>query len=203
MGAVESRSTVTGYSCNDKDNETRIGRVYLEIVLKLCHRREAQRLVSHWIGRTLSSQSESRHCKAESANRSEIEERRLPDENLVVRTDANWTGQRTAKIKRVFSCVVVTFDDHVIDVVCAKQDVVALNEPESEFNAMTTGGAFSDLQVESDCAAGKRLDQRIWHLLTPWCWPTEPCMVFQIKLQQRTSNLDGFQGDVVRRGLGW
>ena len=52
--------------------------------------------------------------------------------------------------------MVVRLGDHVIDVVCAKQDVVALSAPESEFYAMTTGGAHgnhtknicSDLQVE-------------------------------------------------------
>ena len=74
---------------------------------------------------------------------------------LVVRTDANWTGQ-VSKDQQCFSCAVVRFGKHVIDVVCAKQDVVSLSAPESEFYAMTSGGAhgihtkniFSDLQVE-------------------------------------------------------
>ena len=48
---------------------------------------------------------------------------------------------KTVKMKKCFSCVVVRFGDHVIDVVCAKQDVVALSAPESEFYALTTGGA--------------------------------------------------------------
>ena len=47
------------------------------------------------------------------------------------------------------------FGEHVIDVVCSKQDVVSLSAPESEFYAMSSGGAhgihtkniFSDLQV--------------------------------------------------------
>ena len=54
------------------------------------------------------------------------------------------------------SCVVVRFGDHVIDVAYAKQDVVSLSAPESEFYALTTGGThgihtkiiFSDSQVE-------------------------------------------------------
>ena len=74
---------------------------------------------------------------------------------LVVRTDANWFGQ-DSEDQKCFSCVVVRFGKHVIDVVCSKQDVVSLSAPESEFYAMTTGGAqgihtkniFSDLQVE-------------------------------------------------------
>ena len=74
---------------------------------------------------------------------------------LVVRTDANWAGQ-DSQDQECFSCVVVRFGDHVIDEVCAKQDVVALSAPESEFHAMSSGGAhgihtkniFSDLQVE-------------------------------------------------------
>ena len=47
------------------------------------------------------------------------------------------------------------FGEHVIDVGCSKQDVVSLSAPESEFYAMSSGGAhgihtkniFSDLQV--------------------------------------------------------
>ena len=74
---------------------------------------------------------------------------------LVVRTDANWTGQ-DSEDQKCFSCVAVRFGEHVIDVVCSKRDVVSLSAPESEFCAMTTGGAhgihtkniFSDLQVE-------------------------------------------------------
>ena len=42
---------------------------------------------------------------------------------LVVRTDANWTGQ-DSEDQKCFSCVVVGFGEHVIDVVCSKQDVV-------------------------------------------------------------------------------
>ena len=94
---------------------------------------------------------------------------------LVVRTDATWTGQ-DREDQKCFSCVVVRFDDHVIDVVCAKQDMVVLSAPESEFYALTTGGAhgihakniFSDLHVElivrletdSTGASGR-------------CWPIE------------------------------
>ena len=74
---------------------------------------------------------------------------------LVVRTDANRTGQ-DSEDQKCFSCVVVRFGDHVIGFVCAKQDVVAVNASESEFYAMTTGGAhgihtkniFGDMQVE-------------------------------------------------------
>ena len=74
---------------------------------------------------------------------------------LVVRTDGIWTGQ-DSEDQKCFSCVVVRFGDHVFDVVCAKQDVAALSAPESEFYALTTGGArgihtkntFSDLHVE-------------------------------------------------------
>ena len=73
----------------------------------------------------------------------------------MVRTDANWFGQ-DSEDQKCFSCVVVRFGKHVIDVVCSKQDVVSLSAQESEFYAMTTGGAhgiptrniFSDLQVE-------------------------------------------------------
>ena len=62
---------------------------------------------------------------------------------------------KTAKIKSV-SAVVVKFGEHVINIVSSKQDVVSLSAPESEFYAMTSGGAhcihtkniFSDLQVE-------------------------------------------------------
>ena len=58
--------------------------------------------------------------------------------------------------QKCFSCVVVRFGEHVIDVVCSKQDVVSLSAPESEFYAMSSGGAhvihtkniLSDLQVE-------------------------------------------------------
>ena len=74
-------------------------------------------------------------------------------QNWVVRTDANWTGQ-DSEDQKCFSCVVVRFGKHVIDVLCSEQDVVSLSAPESEFYAMTTGGAhdihtkniFSDLQ---------------------------------------------------------
>ena len=73
--------------------------------------------------------------------------------------DANevgWTGP-DSEDQKCFSCVVVRFGEHVIDVVCSKQDVVSLSAPESEFYAMTIGGAhgihtkniFSDLQVEA------------------------------------------------------
>ena len=58
--------------------------------------------------------------------------------------------------QKCFSSVVVRFGEHVIDVVCSKQDVVSLSAPESEFYAMSSGGArgiqakniFSDLQIE-------------------------------------------------------
>ena len=74
---------------------------------------------------------------------------------LVVRTDASGTGQDSDD-QKCFSCVVVRFGGHVIDLVCAKQDVVALSAPESEFYALTTGGAhgihtknlFSNWHVE-------------------------------------------------------
>ena len=59
---------------------------------------------------------------------------------LVVRTDATWTGQNSED-QKCFSCVVVRFGEHVIAVVCAKQDVVALSTPESEFCAVSTGRA--------------------------------------------------------------
>ena len=42
---------------------------------------------------------------------------------VVVRIDTNWTGQDSEDHK-CFSCLVVRFGDHVIDVVCVKQDVV-------------------------------------------------------------------------------
>ena len=74
---------------------------------------------------------------------------------LVVRTDANWTDL-DSQDQKCFSRVVVRFGDHVVGVVCAKQDVAALSAPESEFYALTTGGArgihtlniFGDLHVE-------------------------------------------------------
>ena len=74
---------------------------------------------------------------------------------LVVRTDANWFGQ-DSEDQKCFSCLVVRFGKHVIDVVCSMQDVVLLSAPESKFYAMTAGGAhgihtkniFSDLQIE-------------------------------------------------------
>ena len=40
----------------------------------------------------------------------------LPTE-LVVRTDANWAGQ-DSEDRKCFSCAVVRFGEHVIDVVC-------------------------------------------------------------------------------------
>ena len=74
----------------------------------------------------------------------------------VVRTDANWTGQ-DSEYQECFSCVVVGFGKHVTDVFCIKQDVVSLSAPESEFYAMSSGGArgihtkniASDFQVEA------------------------------------------------------
>ena len=73
----------------------------------------------------------------------------------MVRTDANWTGQ-DSEDQKCFSCVVVGFGEHVIDVVCSKQDVVPLSAPESEFYAMSSGGAqgihtkniIRDLQID-------------------------------------------------------
>ena len=73
---------------------------------------------------------------------------------LAVRTDATWTGQ-DSEDQKCFTCVVVRFGDHVIDVVCSRQDGVSLRAPESEFYAMSSGGAngihtkniCSDLQV--------------------------------------------------------
>ena len=53
---------------------------------------------------------------------------------------ANWTAQ-DSKDQKCFSCVVVSFGEHVIDVVRSKQDVVSLSAPESEFYAMSSGGA--------------------------------------------------------------
>ena len=58
---------------------------------------------------------------------------------LVVR-NANWTGQ-DSEDQKCFSCVVVGFGEHVIDVVCSKQDVVPLSAPESEFYEMSSFGA--------------------------------------------------------------
>ena len=58
---------------------------------------------------------------------------------LVVRTDAIWIGQ-DSEDQKCFSCVVVRFGDHVIDVVCSKQDVVSLSAPHSKH-------IFIDLQV--------------------------------------------------------
>ena len=71
---------------------------------------------------------------------------------MVVRTDVNWTGP-DSEDQKCFSCVVVGFGEHVLDVVCSKQDVVSLSAPECEFYAMTNGGAhtkniFSDLQID-------------------------------------------------------
>ena len=59
---------------------------------------------------------------------------------LVVRTDANWTGQ-DSEDQKCFSCVVVGFGEHVIDVVCSKQDVVPLSAPESKSYEMSSCGA--------------------------------------------------------------
>ena len=59
-----------------------------------------------------------------------------------MRTDANWSGQ-DSEDQKCFSCVVVRFGDHVIDVVCARQDVVVLSALESKFYASTTGKAHS------------------------------------------------------------
>ena len=59
---------------------------------------------------------------------------------LVVGSDANWTGQ-DSEDQNCSGCVIVRFANHVSDVVCANQDVVALTAPESEFCALTTGGA--------------------------------------------------------------
>ena len=67
----------------------------------------------------------------------------------VVRTDANWTGQ-DSEDQKCFRCVVVRLNEHVIDVDCSKQDVISSSAPESEFYAMTTGGAHG-----SDRAAGR------------------------------------------------
>ena len=74
---------------------------------------------------------------------------------LVVRTDANWTGQ-DSEDQKCFSCVVVRLGEHVTDVVCSKQDLVSLSAPGSEFSAMSSGGAHgihtknivSDLQID-------------------------------------------------------
>ena len=62
---------------------------------------------------------------------------------------------KKAKIK-CFSCVVVRFGEHVIDLVCSKQDGASLSAPVSEFCAMSFGGAHgihsnnivSDLQID-------------------------------------------------------
>ena len=121
---------------------------------------------------------------------------------LVVRTDANWTRQ-DSEDQKCFSCVVVRFGEHVIDVVCSQQDVVSLSAPESEFYAMTTGGArgihtkniFSDLQVDvivrleadSTSASGicrRRGVGRLRHLHKKGLW-------LQDQYQPRTSNWDG------------
>ena len=53
---------------------------------------------------------------------------------MVVRTDANWIGQ-DSEDQKCFSCVVVRFGEHVINVVRLKPDVVSLSAPESEFYA--------------------------------------------------------------------
>ena len=74
---------------------------------------------------------------------------------LVVRTDANWTVQ-DSEDQKCFSCVVVGFGEHVIDVVCSKQDVVPLSAPESKSYEMSSGGAqgihtkiiIRDLQID-------------------------------------------------------
>ena len=56
--------------------------------------------------------------------------------NLVVRTEANWTSQDSK--------------DQVVQL-CSreKQDVVALSAPDSEFYALTTGGAHGITQRTS------------------------------------------------------
>ena len=58
----------------------------------------------------------------------------------MVRIDAKCTGL-DSEDQKCFSCVVVRFGDHVIDVVCAKYDVVALSAPESELYGLITEGA--------------------------------------------------------------
>ena len=55
--------------------------------------------------------------------------RPMPDQ-LIVRTDANWTG-RDSEDQKCFSCVVVRFGVHVVDDVRSKQDAVSLSAPES------------------------------------------------------------------------
>ena len=55
------------------------------------------------------------------------------------KADSNWTDQNSEDHK-CFSCVVVRLGDRVIDVRCAKQDVISLSALQFEFYTLTTGG---------------------------------------------------------------
>ena len=52
----------------------------------------------------------------------------------------NWTDQYSED-QKCFSCVTGRLGDHVIDVGCAKQDVISLSALQSELYTLTTGGA--------------------------------------------------------------
>ena len=170
---VESRSADTGYSCNDKDMRNALEQLswdrakavssaggtatYLaldrpDIVYSI--RRANQDIAKQRVRTEARLKRVARYLLGEPELIWTFPYQEMPTK-LVVRTYANWTGQ-DSEDQKCFSCVVVRLGDHVIDVVCAKQDVVALRAPESEFYAMTTGGAhgihtkniFSELKVE-------------------------------------------------------
>ena len=133
IGAVERHCTIIGYSCNDRDNEKRTGGVTLGT---------SQSRVIGWRHSDLPRDGQAGHrlqhpqsksTDRNTGSRTEARLKRVARYLLgepVVRTDANWFDQ-DSKDQKCFSCVVVRFGKHVIDVVCSKQDVVSLSVPSS------------------------------------------------------------------------
>ena len=71
----------------------------------------------------------------------------------VRKADAEWNGHDNQD-QKCFSCVVARPGDHVIDVECAKQDMISSSALQSEFYALTTDGA-NDIRTENVCVPSK------------------------------------------------
>ena len=64
-----------------------------------------------------------------------------------------WNGH-DSEDQKCFSCVVARLGDHVIDVECAKRDMISSSAVQSEFYALTTDGAH-DIRTENICVRSK------------------------------------------------
>ena len=71
----------------------------------------------------------------------------------VRKADAEWNGHNSED-QKCLRCVVARLGDHVIDIECAKQDMISSSALQSEFYGLSTDGAH-DIRTENVCVPSK------------------------------------------------